>query len=198
MLSIMLQRLGLIEPDPVAEHPARTTAAMLLLSLFGACLTGVLAQMRLPLPGTPVPLTGQVLAVLVCGALLGSGYGALSQIIYVAFGVAGAPWFAGGAHGFAVLAGPTGGYLLGFVVAALFLGTVSERTNAAKTLGAQLTLMLVAVSIIWFFGLIHIVVTLQVSLTTAFIWGVVPFIAADVIKAVLAALFTSAVLPKSA
>jgi len=171
---------------------------MVLLSFFGACVTGLLAQIRLPLPGTPVPLTGQVLAVLICGAVLGSGYGAFSQVIYVALGVAGVPWFAGGACGFAILAGPTGGYLLGFVVAALFLGTLSERTAAAKTLHAQLKLMLMGVAVIWLFGLIHIVLALHVSLTTAFVWGVVPFIAADVIKAVLAALFTSAVLPKHA
>jgi len=195
MLTIMLQRLGLIELDTRPNSSASNAIAMLILSFFGACLTGVLAQMRLPVPGTPVPLTGQVLGVLLCGAMLGSGYGALSQIIYVGLGIAGIPWFAGGTSGFGVFAGATGGYLLGFVVAALLLGTSTERTVGAKTLGGQLRLMLAAVPVIWFFGLVHIVMVAQVTLSTAFFLGVMPFVAGDIVKAVLAAFFTSAVLP---
>lgn len=194
MLSVMLRRLGLIELEETTAHPGRTVAAMLLLSFLGACLTGLLAQLRLPL--TPVPLTGQVLAVLVCGAVLGSGYGALSQVIYLGLGVAGVPWFAGGFSGFGVLSGITGGYLIGFVVAALFLGTSSEGRVAARTIGGQLTRMLVAVGIIYFFGMIHFIIVAQVTVTFAFARGVLPFIACDVVKAVMAAFFTSAVLPK--
>jgi len=196
MLSAMLRRLGLLELDDRIEHPAVTTAAMLILSFLGACLTGLLAQIRLPIPGTPVPVTGQVMAVLVCGALLGSGYGAFSQILYVGLGILGMPWFTGGDSGYLVLAGPTGGYLIGFVVAALFVGTTSERGKAAKSVGGQTRRMLAAVCLIYFFGVVHLIVTMQIGVATAFAWGVLPFIAGDVVKAIMAAFFTSAVLPK--
>ena len=196
MPAIILRRLGLVSLERCPEHRARRTAVLILLSFLGAAVTGLMAQVRLPLPGTPVPLTGQVLAVLLCGALLGSGYGLLSQVIYVVLGVAGVPWLAGGAAGLSVFAGPTGGYLLGFVVAALFLGALTERSGRAKTLPGQLALMLAAVAIIWFFGVIHLLMVFHVGLTTAFIWGVAPFVAADVVKAALASAFASAVLAR--
>ena len=196
MLTVMLRRLGLAELETSQERAAKTTAAMILLSVMGACITGLLAQICLPLPGTPVPLTGQVLAVLVCGAVLGSGYGTLSQVIYVVLGVAGIPWFSGGGSGLAVLLGPAGGYLVGFVVAALFLGTASEGKAAAKTMGGQIKRMLAAIAVIWFFGLVHLIVMFEVTLTTAVMQAVVPFIAAYTIMAVMAMFFTSAVLPK--
>jgi len=196
MLTAMLRRLGLLEWDARTNRPAATTGAMLFLSFFGACLTGLLAQIRLYIPGNPVPITGQVMAVLVCGALLGSGYGAFSQILYVGLGMLGVPWFTGGEYGFQVLAGPTGGYLIGFVVAALVLGTTSERGKAAKSIPGQIKRMLAAVCLIYFFGVVNLIVTLQIGVAHAFALGVVPFIAGDVVKAIMAAFFTSAVLPK--
>ena len=196
MLSVMLRRLGLVEWESSQEQGAKTAAAMILLSVLGAGLTGLLAQICLPLPGTPIPLTGQVLAVLLCGAVLGSGYGALSQVIYVLLGVAGIPWFSGGRGGFGVLLGSTGGYLVGFVVAALYLGTVSEAKTDAKTIIGEIRRMLIAVGIIWFFGLVNRIVISQITLVEALKQGVVPFLASDILMAVMAAFFTSAVLPK--
>ena len=86
----------------------------LLLSLGLACFTGVLAQIRVVLPWTPVPVTGQVFAVLLCGVLGGRRWGTASQMIYVGLGAAGVPWLAGFASGLTA----TGGYLFGFILAA--------------------------------------------------------------------------------
>ncbi|MFA4991708.1 MAG: biotin transporter BioY, partial [Candidatus Omnitrophota bacterium] len=84
---------------------------------FGmAGLTGILAQLRIMLPWTPVPITGQTLAVLLAGVLLGRSWGGISQVIYVVLGVAGIPWFNGFAGGYGVLLTPSGGYLLGFIL----------------------------------------------------------------------------------
>lgn len=173
---------------------------MIVASFGGACLTGLLAQVRIPLPFTPVPVTGQVLAVLLCGALLGSRCGLFSQVSYVVLGAAGVPWFAGGSAGLGVMFGPTAftaGYLLGFIAAAFFLGTISERSAWAESVEGQVTSMLAAVAIIYVFGVLHLMFSLRVTLARAMVLGVVPFVAVDVLKALLAALFASKVLQRS-
>src|SRR5919199_5375715 len=86
-----------------------------LLVLGGAAFVGIMAQISVPLPWTPVPLTGQTLAVLCVGAALGPVRGAASLALYLAAGVAGMPWFADGQSGWG---GPSFGYVLGFVVSA--------------------------------------------------------------------------------
>jgi len=120
MRALVAERLRLTRWDSGAERRVLSGSAMLLLSIAGACLTGLLAQVcvRLPLGFTPVPFTGQVLGVLICGAFLGGGYGLLSQVIYVGAGATGLSRFAGLSGGFGALQGVTGGYLIGFVVAA--------------------------------------------------------------------------------
>lgn len=86
-----------------------------------ACFTGLLAQVRILLPWTPVPITGQTFAVLAGGFVIGK-WGGASQILYVAAGCLGIPWFAGSTGGAEMLGGPTVGYLLGFIVAAFLVG----------------------------------------------------------------------------
>jgi biotin transport system substrate-specific component len=167
---------------------------MLLFSIGGACLTGLLAQVRVPMPETFVPFTGQVFAVLICGALLGTGYGALSQAIYVALGAAGLPWFTGGGAGMSWLMAGTGGYLIGFVVAALFLGCCTRRSALARTFQGQVMLMLAAVAVIYTFALLHLTLNLGWSLGAAVKLGVMPFVLLDVLKVALAAPITSALL----
>jgi biotin transport system substrate-specific component len=180
----------------VAEPRAFSVPAMVFFALCGAALTGLLAQVRLPLPFTPVPLTGQVLAVLICGALLGGGYGLLSQVLYVSLGVAGVPWFAGATFGGAALLGVTGGYLIGFMVAAFFLGAFT-RVFSAYSLRGQLALMLAAVAIIHVLGLQWLMAVTGCGLTRGIFLAVAPFLVIDVLKAVLAALITSALLPRT-
>jgi len=95
------------------------------LIVLGSWLIVVLAQVRIPIG--PVPITGQTLGVLLVGALLGSRQGPLSVAIYLGHGLIGLPVFTGGTTGMARLMGPTGGYLVGFIVAALVVGFLSER-----------------------------------------------------------------------
>ena len=139
------------------------------------------------MPFTPVPITGQVLAVLLCGSLLGGNYGMLSQVMYVALGVLGFKWFAGSGSGVAVLAGATGGYFIGFIVAALFLGSCVTNFRAARTFAGQVLLMCAAVLIIYVCGVAHLMMTLRLSLASAIALGVTPFIAGGIIKVVIAA-----------
>ncbi len=98
-----------------------------LLVIGGALLVAAFAQVSIPLPFTPVPITGQTFAVLLVGAALGSRRGAASLVLYLIEGVLGLPVFAGGASGVARLFGPTGGYLIGFVAAAYVVGLLAER-----------------------------------------------------------------------
>ena len=86
-----------------------------------------MAQVRIPLPFTPVPITGQTFAVLLVGAVLGSRRGAASLLLYLMQGLVGLPFFAGGTSGLAILLGPTGGYLVGFIVAAYLVGLLAAR-----------------------------------------------------------------------
>ncbi len=188
-----MARVSVRELPRAAQPRAFSVPMMVFLAVCGAALTALLAQIRLPLPFTPVPVTGQVLAVLVCGALLGSGYGLLSQVIYVSLGVAGVPWFAGFTAGGAVLLGVTGGYLVGFMVAAFFLGAFT-RLLGAYSLRGQIALMLGAVVIIHLLGMQWLMAVTGCGLTRGLFMGVAPFVAVDLFKAVLAALITSALL----
>ena len=154
--------------------------------VLGASLVIALgAQVAIQLPFSPVPITGQTMAVLLVGALLGSRRGALAVLAYIAEGLAGLPVFAGGAAGLARLFGPTGGYLVGFVAAAFLVGWLAERgwdrrfgtTLAAMTLG---NLVIYAVGVVWLAVFVG-------GLSRAWSLGVLPFLPGDVIKIILAA-----------
>jgi biotin transport system substrate-specific component len=114
-------------PLAIAFLPRRTLAQSIGLVLVGTALLAVSAQVRLPLPFTPVPLTGQTFAVLFLGAVLGSAPATSSAGIYWAIGACGLPVFNGGSGGWAAASGPTGGYLAGMVAAAFVVGWFAER-----------------------------------------------------------------------
>jgi len=165
-----------------------------------ACLTGLLAQFRFYLPGTPVPVTGQVFAVFLAGILLGK-WGGVSQCMYAGLGVMGMPWFAGLNGGIAYIAGPTGGYIIGFIVAAFFLGYFMDRYIRSRGFFSMLALMLFATFVLIYIpGLIQLYLWMGASIG---IWellmiGMIPYIAADVIKAVIAASIAKGITPKRA
>jgi biotin transport system substrate-specific component len=180
-----------------------TLSQKLSLAFGFAMITGVLAQVRIPLFFTPVPITGQTFAVLLAGVLLGSRFGSVSQLLYVGLGVLGTPWFTGSKGGFASLAGPTGGYLLGFIVAAYFIGFVTERWPSARNLLPLIALMFAANFLliyglglaqlkIWFTFFFHS----PKSWSAVFSMGCLPFIAGDIVKIVAAALIAKALLRK--
>jgi len=194
--SYALPRLRELRATAYARRREAPALVKLMLAFGMAALTGVAAQVRVPLPFTPVPVTGQVFAVLLAGILLGRAYGGLSQVIYVALGAAGVPWGTGLSGGLAWLAGPTGGYLAGFVAAAALIGWVTDRSAAARRFGPQLALMACGVALIYLLGAGHLAVTMGLGWRRALMAGVLPFIGVDALKVVAAALAGTMLLPK--
>ena len=177
----------------------------LTLALGLACLTGLIAQIRIILPWSPVPVTGQTLAVLLAGVLLGRRWGGISLATYAGLGAVGVPWFAGWGSGLSYLAGPTGGYIIGFILAALFLGHFTDTYIRSRSFLSMLVLMLFANFILIYVpGLLQLGLWLNlvkgepVAFTTLLGMGALPFIAGDVAKAVIAAAIARGVTPKSA
>ncbi len=167
-----------------------------------ACIVGLLAQVRFPIPWSPVPITGQTFAVLLAGVLLGRWWGGASLAIYAGLGAVGVPWFSGWASGL----GATGGYIIGFILAALFLGHFTDKYIRARSFLSMLVLMLFANFILIYVpGLIWlgiwlnmVAVTPAASFAALLGMGLLPFIAGDVTKAVLAAAIARGITPKLA
>ena len=171
----------------------------LILAFFLACMTGIFAQFRFYLPGTPVPITGQVFGVFLSGVLIGT-WGGISQIIYLGIGMTGIPWFAGYNGGFAYIAGPTGGYLIGFVFTAFFIGYVVDRYISSRRLLPMIFLMLFSTFILIYIpGLIQFYIwsNAAFSISEMIVMCVLPFILADIIKSVIAALIATGISPKT-
>src|SRR5262245_16814261 len=121
----MEKNTGTIALSPAAAWRTRAASISAVIG-FGA-LTALAAYARVPLPFTPVPLTLQLLPVLLAGVFLAPARGAARQALLIAAGSAGAPVFAGGGFGAAHIVGPTGGYLIGFAAAAWLVGIVVRR-----------------------------------------------------------------------
>ncbi len=153
--------------------------------LLGVALVAAAAQVAVPLPGTPVPMTLQPLAVLIVGGLLGPGLGAASLLLYVVLGAAGLPVFTPiGLPGVARLVGPTGGYLLAYPIAAYAVGRlVGDGTPLPRLVLAVLS----GLVLIHLGGLAQLLI-LTGSVRTAARFGTLPFLVGDVIKLGLAIL----------
>ena len=175
-----------------------TFANKVALALGFACLTGLLAQVRFYLPYTPVPVTGQVFAVLLSGVILGKWYGGASQGMYAGIGAAGLPWFNGMKGGMDVLSGVTGGYIIGFIAAALVIGWFTDRYVRSRSFAGLLILMVSGIAVIHLFGVIQLSAVLHLNAQTAIEKGSLPFIAVDVYKAMIAAAIAAAVAPGKA
>jgi biotin transport system substrate-specific component len=157
----------------------------LLLIVLGALLVAALAQVIIPLPFTPGPITGQTFAVLLVAAVLGSKRGLAALSLYALMGFSGLPVFAGGAAGIAYSLGPTLGYLVGFIVAAYVVGLLAER-GLERSVRTSLVPFLVRTLVIYIFGAGWLAI--QFGIEKALTLGVLPFIIGDAIKLVLAAL----------
>lgn len=155
---------------------------MILAALFAA-ITGVLAQLTIPLP--LVPITGQTLAIGLAATILGSRYGTLSILVYLALGAVGVPVFAEMKSGISVLFGPTGGYLVGFVPTAFLIGWYMEKTTftVKNAIIANIIGMIVTLA----FGTVWLKISAGLEWTAALKGGFYPFIPVGIIKAVLAA-----------
>jgi len=149
-------------------------------------LTALAGQVRIPVPFSPVPLTLQLIPVLLAGAVLGPGRGAASQLALLVAGGFGLPVFTGGAAGPAHLLGATGGYLIGFVGAAWLVGRLAHGPVSLGPGGLTVSMMAGA-ALIHVFGVLHLALYLGGSLSWAMQLGSLPFLLADLTKAVLAA-----------
>ena len=152
----------------------------------GAILTAIGARIAVPLPGTAVPFTLQVVAVMLTGVLLGSRAGAASQVLYLSAGLAGLPVFAAGG-GAAYLFGPTGGYLLAFPVAA----AVAGHFAGSDRLLVRAAGLVLSVAVIHVGGMAWLATI--VGRDVAFATGVAPFLAGDVVKILLVLVIGAAV-----
>ena len=177
----------------------------LALALVMVAVTALLAQLKFPLPWSPVPITGQTLGVLLAGVLLGQWWGGISMGLYAVLGVVGLPLFAGWSHGLGIIAGPTGGYIVGFILASLFLGHFSDKYVRSRSFFVMLGLMLFANFILIYIpGLVQLnrwlvlVKGQSVSLTQLLTMGLIPFLAGDITKAVTAAAIARGITPKRA
>ncbi|RKS73597.1 biotin transport system substrate-specific component [Actinomadura pelletieri DSM 43383] len=167
--------LGDLLPGALARDTALIAAA--------ATLTGIAAQITVPLPGTPVPVTGQTFAVLLTGAALGFGRAALAMLLYLLAGMAGMPWFTEGGSGTGV---PTLGYVIGFVVAAAVVGRLAQHGGDRTPVRTAAT-MLTGTAIIYAVGVPYLMASLDVTLTRALDLGLTPFLVGDALKVLLAA-----------
>ena len=177
--------MALASPAPrvLADYAARTALAQIALVFSGAVFVGIAAQVAIPLPFTPVPLTLQTFAVLLAGAALGSLRGVASMALYALMGVVGVPWFAEGSSGFSTA---SFGYILGFILAAFIVGRLAER-GASTTSIQSAALMVIGNLAIYAVGVTWLKFAIDSSWATALSLGVVPFLIGDAIKIALAA-----------
>ncbi|WP_327297600.1 MULTISPECIES: biotin transporter BioY [unclassified Streptomyces] len=161
--------------------PATRTRDIALV-LGGAALTGIAAQIAVPIPGSPVPVTGQTFAALLVGASLGARRGFLSLAVYALVGMAGVPWFAGGASG---AGGATFGYVLGMLLASAVVGALARRGGDRSVLRTAGTMVLGS-AIIYAIGVPYLALTTGLSASAAIAAGLVPFLIGDALKAALA------------
>ena len=150
----------------------------------GAGLTAIAAQVAIPL--WPVPVTGQTLAVLLVGSTLGALRGTLSMVLYAVLGILGVPVFSDASHGLSVIAGPTGGYIIGFIFAAALTGWLAQRAWDHRIVGATLS-FLAGTVITFIIGLPWLAVSLHLNLGQTLQFGLYPFILGGLVKTLLAA-----------
>ena len=159
--------------------------------IIGSLLIGVLAQVSIPIPFSPVPITGQTIGVVLVGALLGSKKGALSVLCYLSEGAMGIPVFAQMKAGAHVLVGPTAGYLWGFVIAAFLIGYLAENGLTSKPLHSFLSCF-AATTLILTLGTIYLA-AFKIGLSEALVMGFYPFLVGDVIKSTACAVLITSI-----
>ena len=170
--------------------PRSSHLSQALLVVGGVGFISLLAQISIPVPGSPVPVTGQTLAVLLIGTTYGARFGALTFATYLLAGIAGAPIFAPSAtsanHGLARLTGATGGYLVGMLVASLLLGFLADRKADQKFRTSFPALLLGDVTIFGF-GLTWLHLSLNLSWSATIAAGLTPFIFGEALKIAITA-----------
>jgi biotin transport system substrate-specific component len=170
--------------------PRSSALTQALFVVGGIGFIALLAQISIPVPGSPVPVTGQTLAVLLIGTTYGARLGLLTFASYLLAGIAGAPIFAHSAtsanHGIARLTGATGGYLVGMLVASLLLGYLADR-KADQKFKTSFPALLLGDLVIFTFGLTWLHSSLDMSWSATFKAGFTPFILGEALKIAITA-----------
>ena len=170
--------------------PRSTALTQGLFVAAGVAFISLLAQIAIPVPGSPVPVTGQTLAVLLIGTTYGARLGVLTFATYLLAGIAGAPIFAPSAtsanHGIDRLIGATGGYLVGMLMASLVLGYLADR-KADQKFRTSFPALLLGDAIIFTFGLLWLQQTLDLSWSKTIAAGFTPFILGEALKIAITA-----------
>jgi len=168
-----------------------------------ACLTGLSAQIRFSLPFTPVPITMQTFFVLLAGVILGRNWGGISQALYVGAGILGVQWFSGGIGGYELIFGPTGGYLIGFVLAAFFLGYATDKYFKIRNFSSFFLLMgFTCFFLIYIPGLVQLGFYFYMikgtfpGVMSLLTMGLFPFVPGEIVKILLASLVAAAIVPE--
>lgn len=153
------------------------------LAAFGAAIIAVLAQVTIPLP--LIPITGQTLAVGIVVTILGTRLGTISVLLYILLGAVGLPVFSGMSGGLGILVGPTGGYIVGFLVTAIIMGLYLDQFGI--TFVHAIIANIIGMIITLAFGTVWLKIVAEYTWTAAFMGGVAPFIVVGIVKAILAA-----------
>lgn len=158
------------------------TKDIILCALFAA-LTGVLSQISIPLPFTPVPINLATIGPFLAGGLLGAGRGAVSQAVYAILGIVGIPVFAGFTSGLGILVGPTGGYILGYVAAAMIVGLILGKKS--DKIYKFIIAMVLGLAACYGLGTMWFMFVTGNGVSESLLLCVVPFLPGDVIKIML-------------
>ena len=156
------------------------------LVVLGALVIYLSARIALPVPGSPIPVTGQTFGVLLVGGALGFRRGLAGVALYVAIGLIGLPFFAEGKGGISVILGSSGGYIVGFLLAAALVGRLAELGWDRRIAGA-IGAMVVGNIVIYLVGVPWLMSVAHLDLGTGIAKGVTPFLIGDALKLVLAA-----------
>ncbi|MEU6228082.1 biotin transporter BioY [Streptomyces sp. NPDC047042] len=175
--AVATARPGQVLADLLPASRVRDTA----LVLGGAGLVGIAAQIAVPVPGSPVPVTGQTFAALLVGTALGAGRGLAALVVYALAGLAGVPWFAQGGSGTSV----SFGYILGMVLASAVVGALARR-GADRSVLRMAGTMVLGEAIIYAIGVPYLALAADMSASAAIAAGLTPFLLGDALKAALA------------
>lgn len=189
------------------KHYSNTTL-MILCGLFAA-ITAICSFITIPLGFTPIPINLGTLAVFLTGGILGKKYGTISMVVYVFLGAAGVPVFAGFRGGIAVLAGPTGGYIIGYIAAVLIIGIFADMLAKSSTAYSPKSIhfnyikqtvlyglaMTAGLAICYAFGTAWFMVSTGTDLWAALISCVFPFLPGDAVKIIAAAVLVKKLRP---
>jgi len=161
----------------------------LVLCGFFAALTAICSYITIPLGFTPISMNLATLGVFLAGGLLGRKYGTLSIVVYVLMGAVGIPVFAGFQAGFGVLTGPTGGFIMGYILAAFIIGSIADRSASSgiRSLALCTSSMILGIIVCYSLGTIWFMVLTGTGIWTSLTACVFPFISVDLIKIAVAA-----------